>query len=689
MNIPDPDSQSTLGDGGGRSSSPGSCRGRVEKAEIEALREIAGRVDQIFWMTTADRGRVLYMSPAYETVMGRSRAELEEDPLAWLEAVHPDDRKRVESELTHRGQEEHELDYRIVRPDGEVRHLHGRVFPIQDGEGSVGRIVGVATDVTARRRAEEELRTTEEGYRSLVEKSGDVIGILDRDLVTRYVSPSVRRILGYEPEELVGTQGKSRIHPEDREMVLEKLEYVAERPGEWLRWTERMLHRDGSVRHVESVATNLLHVPAVQGIVVDIRDVTDRVELEEQLRRSQTMEVVGKLAGGVVHDFNNILTVIEGRADFLLSDLPESDPVREHAAEIRQVAQRATALTRQLLSVTKGQVFRPRSVDLTVAVEEMRGLLSRVLGEDVELVVDGESDPLCVRVDPVQFEQVVLNLVLNGKEAMPGGGRITVSALRDVGPGPSHVHGPEDARTDPVDDASEPRFHALRISDEGEGIPDELREEIFEPFFTTKEEGTGLGLSTTHRIVTRFGGGIEVESAPGEGTTFTVRLPAADRPSASERVARPKASDVPPGRGERLLVVEDDAAIRKVVRRTLERYGYRVHTAADGEEAIAALDGRSSAPDLALIDVVLPRGDGLEVARSVVSRAPDTPILFMSGWSDDEVSARLDGERIAFVAKPFPPDELARRVHQMLNGGDEPVGGRGCDERGAKEVSLG
>jgi len=638
------------------------ARKRLEESE-KRFRQIAERIDDAFWMTTPDKSEMLYVSPAYEEIWGRNREELYENPGTWLEAVHPDDRERLREAIPRQIAGDYDEEFRIVRPDGEVRWVRDRAFPIRNEGGEVHRIVGVAKDITEERKAQEARRRAEERYRALVENSGDVIGILGPDFTTRYVTPSMRRVLGYEPEEIVNTRGVSRLHPDDREWVVAELEELQERPGDTVVQNHRLIAKDGSVRHVESIATNLLHLPSVRGIVINLRDVTEQKELEEQLRQSQKMEAIGRLAGGVAHDFNNLLTVIEGRADFALDGLGDDSPLREDLHEILGAAERAASLTRQLLAFSKHQILQPTTLDLNRVVGEMEQMFGRIIGEDVELRVDLDGEPLGVEADPAQLQQVLLNLVVNAREAMPEGGRLTIrtGCVASVSELETQEgwHGSRELGRGPL--------CWLQVRDTGEGIAEEIRDRIFDPFFTTKAEGTGLGLSTVHGIVEQSGGAMAVESAPGEETTITVLFPRVDLPGEEERPAPSSRAEL--DAGETVLVVEDDDAIRSVVVRTLRKFGYDVVAARDAPHALELANQTLPPPGLLLTDVVMPGIDGPELARTLSERFPDLRVLFMSGYSGDVVwDERRPAEEIDFLAKPFLPEELVRKVREVLEG---------------------
>jgi two-component system cell cycle sensor histidine kinase/response regulator CckA len=363
-------------------------------------------------------------------------------------------------------------------------------------------------------------------FRALVENSHDAVTLLDEKGAVLYDSRSIVRVMGYTPEERLGQTVGLNVHPEDRPAVADRLRYCLAHPDEILRLEYRFRHRDGSWRWGEAVGVNRLADPSVHAIVVNHRDVTERKTMEaalrnseEQLRQAQKMEAVGRLAGGVAHDFNNVLTAIFGYTDLLLDQVPAGDPRRTDIEEIRKAAERAAGLTRQLLAFSRKQVMQPRLIDLNDVIEGLRPLLDRLIGEDIQFEIGGERRLSSVRADPGQVEQVLMNLVANARDAMPEGGRLVVSTRN------------EDL---PEESADRPGLRAgsyvvFDVADTGTGMSDEVQARLFEPFYTTKElgKGTGLGLATVYGIMKQMGGGIYVESQAGQGTTFTVHPPPA------------------------------------------------------------------------------------------------------------------------------------------------------------------
>jgi hypothetical protein len=418
--------------------------------------------------------------------------------------------------------------------------------------------------------------------------------------------------------------------------------------------------------------------------LIVVRDITARVRIEERLRQSQKMEAVGRLAGSIAHDFNNLLTAIGGYADLLLGSLDPDDPAADDAREIRRAVERGAALTRQLLAFSRRQVVQPHVVDLNESVNGMRPLLERLLGERTRLVLGLGGAAGTVRIDPGQLEQVLLNLAINGRDAMPAGGRLLVetaqvelddqyaAARRDVSPG---------------------RYAVLAVSDEGGGLSDEARAHLFEPFFTTKPrgQGTGLGLATVYGIVRQAGGHIDVYSQPDFGTTFRVYLPSLAE-SATLAEVPPVPVGTPRPMSGRVLVAEDEAVVRRVIVETLSRAGLLVREARDGADALALLE-RGPLPELLVTDVRMPGMSGPELARAARSRWPGIAVLFVSGHTGADTPADLTAHGGYLLGKPFTTEALLAAVAEALrraraSGAPAPTGGTsgGASEAGDRDL---
>ncbi|MGH7858530.1 MAG: hybrid sensor histidine kinase/response regulator, partial [Candidatus Binatia bacterium] len=430
-----------------------------------------------------------------------------------------------------------------------------------------------------------------------------------------------------------------------------------EREGQLKNVEIDMRRKDGTrIRTMLNAAPFHDSMGNVAGVLGSLRDITERTRLQAELLQSQRMEAVGRLAGGVAHDFNNLLTVIRASAGLALLELPEGHPLRPSLEEIDEAAQRSAELTTQLLAFARRQVVSPQVLDLNQLLRNIEKMLRRVIGEDVDLVTRLAAGACPVRANRSQLEQVVMNLAVNARDAMPSGGTLLLETanISVGGAGPGGVAPGEYVR--------------LVVTDTGRGIPEEARIHIFEPFFTTKDigKGTGLGLATCYGIVTQGGGHIEADSAPGRGSSFRVVLPrVSELPIASSRGERCRRST---GR-ETVLLVEDEAMVRRVTAAVLRERGYTVIEAAGAEEAIAfAVGSGGEAVDLLLSDVVLPKRSGPEVAERVRKARPRTRVLFMSGHCDDSRLGRaLRQPGAAFLQKPFTPEALSDCVRRLLD----------------------
>ena len=493
----------------------------------ERFRQIAAAIEHVFWMISYPEIRVLYVSAAFERIWGRTAEELYANPAFWLEGIAVQDRQRVQEHydrwLLDPAAESFEVEYRVLRPDGEIRWVLDRGTAIRDEHGSVYRLTGVAQDITEKKR------------------------------------------------------------------------------------------------------------------------------LETQFRQAQKMEAVGQLAGGIAHDFNNLLMVVSGFSELLLEDNACTDSQREAISAIRDAAARAAGLTRQLLAFSRKQLLEPVTLDLNELVRQAESMIRRVIREDVAVTVRLAPDVQRIKADPAQIDQVLLNLVLNARDAMPAGGRLTIE-------------------TDNVEEPPGLQFVRLRVSDTGAGMTDAAKSKIFEPFFTTKPvgQGTGLGMAVVHGIVNQSGGQIRVESEVGIGTTVVLLLPATHSPlTAQIAAARPVSNN----RGaETILLAEDEPAVRRIVRSSLELHGYTVLEAEHGASAIEVASRHVGKIHLLLTDMVMPVMGGLQLTDVLTAQRPELRVLYMSGYTDDEVLQHgLANATILLLQKPFDPDALVKKVREVLD----------------------
>ena len=488
----------------------------------------------------------------------------------------------------------------------------------------------------------------------LLEHSSDLIFTLDAEWRIGTASPSLPRFLGWPMDQMLRRPLGEFLHPDDAEAVLAACQAIAggADPREPIAF--RFLHVDGSWRSVEAIAHRPRNWSGPERIVVTARDLGARERLERELAGARRMEVLGRFAGGVAHDFDNLLTAIQGYTSLLLRDLRPGDPQREGLEEIRRSSERAAGLTRQILAFGRRQAAEAGPVDVNRLIGNLVRLLPPLIGDDLALVTVLAPGVGMVRADPGQLEQVVMNLAVNARDAMPDGGRLTLGTANE-----------QITDYDPRASPELPPGHyvTLTVRDTGTGIDPATLPSIFEPFFSTKGRGLGLGLATVYGIVKQCEGHIEVDTAPGRGTTVRVYLPMARAESGSGRGATASPARRHDGI---ILLVEDEEAVRRFARVALEEQGYRVLEAGHGWEALMRLSEFDGAVSLVIADVMMPEMGGSELARRLAVERPGLPILFLSGYTDDEMTLRGLGPPSAFVQKPFTPGVLADRVRELL-----------------------
>ena len=599
-------------------------------------------------------GRIGYISPSVETTLARKPEDLADRPV--FELLHPEDEAAIREafdsststlELRFRHQDEHwvYLETVITRP--------------AEDSGLSGFLVN-ARDRTERHQAREALSTSEKKYRRLFEESRDTIyiGTLDGQLLD--INPAGLKLFDYEKKEDMLSLDIARDlywNPGDRkraENLFRAQGFLEDLELELKTRTGRRLRIRESASPVYDTEGEIV---GFRGI---LRDLTEQRKTEEQLRQSQKMDAVGRLAGGVAHDFNNLLTAINGYSELVLARMDRADPLHNAITEIRKAGKRAAELTRRLLTLSRHQMVSPRRLSLNRVVVEMEKLLRRVLGEDIELSTILDPDLEDIHADQGQLEQVVLNLAVNARDAMPNGGRLELETME--------VRLPRIERQplDPV--APKPGSYALlAIRDTGRGMTSELREKAFEPFFSTKEgHNSGLGLAIVYSVVKQNRGYIEFDSSVGSGSTFHMFLPLLEDQIAIAE--EEKIVGKMPGGRETVLLVEDEDAVRTLVKQILDLLGYRVLEAADAMQAEVICDRLERPPDLLLTDVVMPEKSGMTLAEELQVRYPNLSILFISGYTDSHTGVRLLTERrAAFLPKPFSPDVLAHKVREVLD----------------------
>jgi two-component system, cell cycle sensor histidine kinase and response regulator CckA len=603
-------------------------------------------------------GRRIYNSLSYQKVLGYSAEELQSSMS--LEQVHPDDRKHMKeaAEEARRTGIGRPLEYRIRHKDGSWRVFESTASVIRNSKGDAEKLVVVNRDITDRRLAAEALRRSEASFRSVVEDApyGIYRASLSGQLLM--VNSTLEKMLAYDSQDdLLAANLATDIYRDPNEHHRLSEMFPRDRgfkdmEVEWKRKDGSFITVRCSGRPVQNEAGALAYLE------VFAEDITERRVLEKQLRMAQKMEAIGRLSGGIAHDFNNLLGVIIGYSQVMKRSLGSTHSSYEHAEEIEKASQRAVSLTRQLLAFSRQQVLEPAILSLNALVADMEKMLPRLLGEDVK--VDLNLDPVLgqVKADQSQIEQVLMNLAVNARDAMPGGGKLTVrTANADLDLAYTRHH-----------PGSKPgRYVMLAVTDTGIGMDPETQAHIFEPFFTTKErdKGTGLGLATVYGVVKQSGGYIAVDSEKGKGASFSIFLPRVEQALEASEAASPKPLSV---RGsETILMVEDAEPLRKLAHMFLKDNGYRVLTAADGEEALQVAKQHAAPIQLLLTDVVMPGINGRVLAERLGPWQPGMKVLYMSGYTDSFIAGHgVLEEGIHLLHKPFTEEALARKVREVL-----------------------
>jgi len=634
---------------------------RTLRDREERFRQLAENIKEVFFIMDAQYRETVYINPAYELAWGRSCQSLYDSPQSFLDPIPPEDQSRLLASIARNqmGEDAGDIDFRVIRPDGEVRWMLAHAVPIHNERGEVYRIAGVALDITERRRAEEALRESERRLRTLFETVNLIVLGLDANGAVGYVNPFFLKLTGYGSDEILG-KSWFRLLPEEvrttmQDLYKDLLEHERFHPH----YESPIVTKAGEERMIAWNNTILRDAGGRPAGTLSIgEDVTQRNQLETQLRQAQKMEAIGRLAGGVAHDFNNVLTAIFGYVDLLREDLPAGSAAQQDLGEVRKAAERAAGLTRQLLAFSRQQVLEPIVLNVNDLVEDFEKMLGRVIGEDVELRLALGKDVGNVRADPGQLDQVIMNLVVNARDAMPTGGKLILETANAELP---------EQYADPHQPVVSGPYVMLAVSDTGTGMTPEVKARIFEPFFTTKErgKGTGLGLSTVYGIVKQSGGYVWVYTEQGRGTTFKIYLPRVDAPAKQ----LPRAAEPGSVAGtETVLIAEDDAILRPLVRALLEKLGYRVLEGGNAAEALDSARRHQGPIHLLVADVVMPGASGRDLARELAQSRPATRVLYVSGYTDDAIVHHgMLEEGLNFLQKPFTPGALARKVREVLD----------------------
>jgi two-component system, cell cycle sensor histidine kinase and response regulator CckA len=640
---------------------------RASLARSRFLSELIEDVSQPF-AVGYQNGRIEFANGAFCELLGYSKEAIES--INWLENLWPAElRSEVQpalDELRHTRQP-FRVERRLPRSDGSTVPVELLVHVMRDQHGDGDCFVCFLTDLTERRRAEKALRHSEEQYRQIVENAAQGIWIVDNSGVTTFANRRLAEMLGYSIEEIVGRPFSDFTDEEGRASCAPLWEVY--RQGAAGEHDFRYVRKDGSDLWTTVTIRPITDDQArFQGAMAMVTDITERrkaahekEELLEQLHQAQRLESVGRLAGGIAHDFNNVLTVINGYSAMMLKRLRDGDPLRSALVQVHKAGSRAADLVEQLLTFTRKTVSSPKPQNLNTLILEVRDMLERVVGEDILLVASLSPDLGYVTADDGQLHQVVMNLVINARDAMPRGGSLTLET--------SNVELGGDGLPVPPGLTPGP-YVLLTCTDSGSGMEETVRRRIFEPFFTTKQEGrgSGLGLFAVYGIVRQYGGWISVESSVGRGTTFLVLLPRTEAPAAAEDEVRPEPASL---RGtETILVVEDQEDVRQFAVEALTSYGYHVLEAAMGGEALLLAESHPGPIHLMLSDIVMPRMTGMELATRLKPLRPAMRVLYMSAYSNrsavpDSVSGDLKAD-VPFLAKPFSPDALAAKVRSVL-----------------------
>jgi PAS domain S-box-containing protein len=605
-------------------------------------------------------GKRLFNSLSYQRVLGYSPEELQASSA--FEQIHPDDRERVkraaeEARQTGIGKT---LQYRLQNKNGSWLVLESTSSVIRNAKGEPEKLVIVNRDTTERKRAEEALQRSEADFRSLVEDAP--YGIYRASVTGRLmqVNPALRRMLGYEQEQDLLRKDLATdvfLHKAEYQRLTEHLtrtEEVKDVEMEWKKQDETPIIVRCSGRRMNDEQGN----PACFEVFAE--DVSEKRVLEKQLRMAQKMQAIGRLSGGIAHDFNNLLGVIIGYSRVLKKSLGPENELSEHAVEIEKAGERAAAMTKQLLAFSRQQVLTPEVLNLNTLVTDMEKMLPRLLGEDIEVSLSLDSGLGSVKADQSQIHQVIMNLAVNARDAMPNGGKLKIQTAN------AHLD-PSYTRTHPGSRVGD--YVCFSVTDTGTGMDPAILAHIFEPFFTTKErgKGTGLGLATVYGIVKQSNGYIWVDSALGEGASFQIYLPL----HAGQATEDPKSSGGEKLQGsEKLLLVEDSEPLKKLAQKFLEAAGFHVLSAASGEEALEVAAHYGGTFDLLLTDVVMPGMNGRVLAEQLLPRQPGMRVLYMSGYTDSFIAGHGVLEQgTHLLHKPFTDEVLIRKAREVLDGG--------------------
>ncbi|GAB4338130.1 MAG: hypothetical protein Kow0037_21880 [Calditrichia bacterium] len=589
-------------------------------------------------------------------MLGYSPEEIKSGEFDFLKLVAPKSRRFIQEryEKSQRGEVLPPVyEFTALTKDGREIELEASVSYLKYKNGTAAQ--GILRDITERKRVQMEINR----LASVIEQAGEVVLITDTEGKILYVNKAFQRITGYTPEEAIG-QTPSILASGHHDEKFYKNLWRTIKTGKI--WQAEMINRkkDGSEFHVKSL---ILLIRNPEGEIVNfaqlMRDITQEIHLEEQVRQSQKMEAIGKLAGGVAHDFNNLLTVINGYSEILQASLPENSKARRAAEQIRLAGERAASLTNQLLAFSRKQVVQPTVLNLNEVIRSTEKMLKRLIGEDIELISRLSENIKSIKIDPTQIDQVIMNMVVNARDAMPRGGKLTLETKNvELSEEYCAIHA----------EAQPGQYVMLAISDTGIGMSKQTMSQIFEPFFTTKGQGkgTGLGLSTVYGIIKQNNGFINVYSEPGHGSTFKIYFPVFEKEIVEKEEKDTNRENLTGN--EHILLMEDENTVRELAFSILKQAGYRITVCRNGMEAIERLKEAQTDWQLILTDVVMPKMSGVEAVEIIRNKFPEIPVIYMSGYTDDAILRHgLIGENIPFIQKPFTPKALLQKIREVLD----------------------
>ena len=579
--------------------------------------------------------------------------------------THPEsleENLRKQQELAQGLIDHFQMEKTFITKDGRLVHGILDANLIRDESGKPSYFLGSVLDISERKQALETLRESEEKFKAIASSANDAIILQDSEGLITYWNPAAETLFGYTSEEMIGKDPHHVLMPEKyrEQYQIGFQQFLKTGTGAAVGKAVELtaIHKTGMEFPIE-ISVAPVDMQGSYWATAIIKDITERKQLQQQLQQSQKMESVGRLAGGVAHDFNNLLTSITGNVALAMMDISSGDPLLDTLGEINQAAESATNLTRQLLAFSRKQIIKPKVIDLHELIGNMHKMLKRLIGEDIDLQTLRAEKLECIKADPGQMEQILVNLAVNARDAMPNGGKLTIEIADTILDEAFHKNHP---------DIVPGEYVVLAVSDNGEGMSEETKRRVFDPFYTTKAmgEGTGLGLAMVYGIVKQHDGHILVDSQLGKGTTFKVYFPRVEEPG---EIMSPKrrTADLPEGT-ETVLVVEDEPMVRNIAIRILKRQGYKVRHADSGGNALSLVRNENLTLDLLMTDIVMPHMNGRELAEELKAVSPELKILFTSGYTEDVIAHHgvLD-EGLDFIAKPYSPQDLAKKVREVLD----------------------